>query len=87
MLCLGHGKFREILIQTGESKGKNGEERGRTGKNVFVVTEEYMSKTCCKCGALHLKLGGNTRLKCPVSGCGFHADGEIHVVFNIFLSS
>ena len=27
MLCLGHGKFREVLIQTVERIGKNGEER------------------------------------------------------------
>ena len=73
MLCLGHGKFREILIQTAE----------RMGKNVFVVTEEYTSKTCCKCGALHQKLGGNKRFKCP--GCGFHADRDLHAAFNIFL--
>ena len=52
---------------------------------MFVVTEEYTSKTCCKCGALHLKLGGNKRLKCPVSGCGSHTDRDIHAAFNMFL--
>jgi putative transposase len=75
MLCLGHAKFREILIQTAD----------RMGKNVFVVTEEYTSKTCCNCSALHQKLGGNKRFKCPRSGCGFHADRDIHAAFNIFL--
>ena len=73
MLCLGHAKFRERLIETAD----------RMGKNVFVVTEEYTSKTCCNCGALHQKLGGNKLFKCP--GCGFTADRDIHAAFNIFL--
>ena len=67
------GGGRELLIQT--AKGMD--------KNVFVVTEQYTSKTCCKCGALHHKLGGNTRFKCP--GCGFEADRDIHAAFNVFL--
>lgn len=50
---------------------------------MFMVTEEYTSKTCCNCGALHQKLGGNKLFKCP--GCGFTADRDIHAAFNIFL--
>jgi putative transposase len=73
MLCLGHAKFRTILIQTAE----------RMGKNVFVVSEEYTSKTCCNCGALHQKLGGSKRFRC--AECGFQADRDIHGAFNIFL--
>jgi putative transposase len=73
MMCLGHAKFREILIQTAE----------RMGKNVFIVGEEYTSKTCCKCGHLHETLGGKKVFKCP--SCGFQADRDIHAAFNIFL--
>ena len=64
----------ELLIQTAE----------RMGKNLIVVAEAYTSKTCCKCGALHHKLGGNKRFKCP--GCGFLADRDIHAAFNMFLA-
>ena len=52
---------------------------------MFVATEAYTIKKCCKCGALHHKLGGSTRFKCPESGCGFHADRDIHTAFNMFL--
>jgi putative transposase len=73
MMCLGHAKFRNILIQTAE----------RMGKNIFVVSEEYTSKICCNCGNLHQKLGGSKTSGC--AGCGFHADRNIHAAFNIFL--
>ena len=73
MMCLGHAKFREILIQTAE----------RMGKNVFVVSEEYTTKTCCNCAVLHETLGGNKTFTCK--SCGFSADRDIHAAFNIFL--
>ncbi|KAI8106041.1 hypothetical protein M9435_000591 [Picochlorum sp. BPE23] len=73
MMCLGHSKFREILIQTAE----------RMGKNVFVIGEEYTTKTCCRCGILHETLGGSKVFACKL--CCFRADRDIHAAFNIFL--
>jgi len=29
------------------------------------VTEEYISKTCTRCGHIHAKLGGSKKFKCP----------------------
>ena len=55
----------------------------RMGKTAFAVTEAYTSKACCKCGALHEKLGGNKPRTCPGSGCGFDADRDIQAAFNI----
>lgn len=73
MTCLGHSKFKEILSQTTE----------RMEKNVFVVGEEYTTKTCCNCGILHETSGGSKVFSCK--SCCFHADRDIHAVFNIFL--
>ncbi|WPT15514.1 Putative transposase R104 [Picochlorum sp. SENEW3] len=63
----------EILIQTAE----------RMGENVFVIGEEYTTKTCCRCGILHETLGGSKVFACK--SCCFHADRDILAAFNIFL--
>jgi putative transposase len=73
MTCLGHAKFRERLLNVAS----------RRGKNIFHVTEEYTSKTCCACGCLNEKLGGSRTFRC--GDCGFTASRDIHGAFNIFL--
>ena len=73
MTCLGHAKFRERLLDVA----------ARRGKNVFVVSEEYTSKTCCSCGALNANLGSSKTFTCNV--CDFVAPRDVHAAFNIFL--
>ena len=41
---------------------------------MYVVTEEYTSKTCGACGHLHDKLGGNKRFRCPKCNALFDRD-------------
>ena len=73
MTCLGHAKFRERLMDVAS----------RRGKNVFVVSEEYTSKTCCSCGTLNEKLGSSRTFTC--GQCDFSAPRDVHAAFNIFL--
>ena len=73
MTCLGHAKFRERLLDVAS----------RRGKNVFICSEEYTTKTCCSCGKMNESIGGSKTFKCKT--CGFTEDRDIHAAFNIFL--
>ena len=55
MLQLSHGRFRERLKTYGAARGRD----------VNIITEEYTSKTCGGCGAIHAHLGAATVFKCP----------------------
>lgn len=51
--------------------------------NVFIVTEEYTSKTCGMCGHINDKLGGNKTFVCPV--CDYTCDRDFNGSRNILL--
>lgn len=55
------------------------------GKNVFVVGEEYTTKTCGGCFKLHPKVGGAKVFKCP--HCGLEVDRDAQGSRNIFLKN
>jgi len=50
---------------------------------VFIVTEEFTSKTCGACGKLNDKLGSKKDFNC--SSCDFKADRDINGARNILL--
>jgi putative transposase len=55
-----------------------------TGSNVYVVTEEYTSRTCTKCG--HICPKSSLKLKCCES-CGHVTDRDLNGARNIFMKS
>ena len=75
MSCLSHGLFRMRLIETAD----------RMGKNVYVVGEEYTTKTCCCCGTINENVGSKKVFQCVNPQCGFVGDRDVHAAFNIFL--
>jgi putative transposase len=72
ILQLSHYKFKEFLKHKGEIMGKN----------VIIVTEEYTSQTCGKCG--NLKKCVRT-YKC--SKCDFILDRDLNGARNIFIKN
>jgi putative transposase len=72
MLTWAHYRFKERL------KHKASEH----GKEVVVVTEEYTSKTCGKCGFVNAKFSSKT-FKC--ASCGVEMDRDANGARNIFL--
>jgi putative transposase len=66
MLRLAHYKFREKLEHVAK----------KLGSRVVVVTEEYTSKTCGRCGVVHDKLGGAKKFKCPNCEIRIDRDGN-----------
>lgn len=72
MSCLAHGKFRQRLIEMASKRGKN----------VFICSEEYTTKTCCCCKTRNF-VGSKEIFKC--SSCGFTEDRDVHGGFNIIL--
>ena len=75
MLNWSHYSLRQKLI----TKAKE------LGKKVIVVTEEYTSKTCCKCGNVDSKLGGSKIYNCKVASCRFQIDRDYNGAINILL--
>ena len=75
MSCLSHGLFRQRLIETAD----------RMGKNVYVASEEYTTKTCCCCGTINENVGSKKVFRCVDPRCGFVGDRDLHAGFNIFL--
>lgn len=65
MLTLSHFRFRQHLLHKA---------REHPWCKVFIVTEEYTSKTCGACGHLHDKLGGSKRFSCPKCSAVFDRD-------------
>ena len=74
MLTWSHYAFRQFLLH---------KSREYPWCKIVVVTEEYTSKTCGGCGALHAKLGGSKVFKCPA--CGFTVDRDANGARNILL--
>lgn len=75
MLTLNHGKFMERLKQQSE----------KIGNKLLIVTEEYTSKTCGKCGMIKKNLGGAKLYKC--TGCGVEVDRDINGARNIMIKT
>ncbi|UPR04341.1 putative IS605 transposase [Chloropicon primus] len=53
------------------------------GKELAIVTEEYTSKTCGRCGHIKENLGGAKVCKCQE--CGFKCDRDANGARNILL--
>ncbi|MBW4667882.1 MAG: transposase [Cyanomargarita calcarea GSE-NOS-MK-12-04C] len=57
----------------------------KRGCTVLDVTEEYTSKTCTKCGHVHVKLGSSKKFKCPQ--CGHELPRDWNGALGIFLKA
>lgn len=73
MMTWGHARFRERLISKAQEYGKQ----------VFLVSEAYTSKTCSQCGWVDTKLGGKKRFRCRE--CGLRIDRDVNGARGIFL--
>ena len=45
---------------------------------VHIVTEEYTSKGCGRCGKIHEKLGGQKWFTCSYESCGFSVPRDLN---------
>lgn len=75
MLTWAHYRFRQRLLNRCK----------RANCSVAIVTEEYTSMTCGKCGELHVKLGRNKRFHCPA--CAHEVDRDRNAARNILLKN
>ena len=57
----------------------------KRGVRLHLITEEYTSKTCSKCGHIHFKLGSNKHFKCP--DCGHSIPRDFNGAINIALKT
>lgn len=73
MINWRHYTFRQRLISSAN----------RMGKKVYVVGEEYSSKTCGSCLQIDEHLGGKKVYKCPQ--CYVHMDRDMNGARNIFM--
>jgi len=75
MLSWAHYRFKLFLKQTALCRGCT----------VVEVTEEYTSKTCTRCGHIHVKLGGAKKFKCRE--CGHTLPRDFNGAFGIMLKA
>ncbi|MBV9385747.1 MAG: transposase [Chroococcidiopsidaceae cyanobacterium CP_BM_ER_R8_30] len=75
MLTWAHYRFKQILNH----------QANKTGALLQIVTEEYTSKTCTKCGHVHQKLGGTKKFSCPE--CGYKLPRDWNGAFGILLKA
>lgn len=76
MLHWSHYRFRQrLLFKAGEYPGVT----------VKLVTEEYTSKTCGSCSAVHHHLGSSKQFVCP--SCGWSCDRDVNGARNIMLKA
>lgn len=75
LLTWAHYRFKQRLIHQAVKRGCQ----------VILVTEEYTSKTCSKCGQIHNRLGGNKKFICP--NCSHKIDRDANGSINIFLKT
>ena len=66
-----HGLFRQRLIYKASLHGTQ----------VYIRDEIYTSKTCCRCGTIHARLGSSKIFDCPA--CGTRCDRDIGAALNI----
>lgn len=53
--------------------------------HVVEVREDYTSKTCGRCGAIHQDLGGNKTFQCLLAQCRYVADRDMSAAHNILI--
>ena len=75
MLSWAHYQFKLFLKQAALCRGCT----------VVDVTEEYTSKTCTRCGHIHIKLGAAKKFKCPE--CGHALPRDFNGAFGIMLKA
>ena len=75
LLQCAHYKIRQKLIASAVTHGKE----------VVVVSEEYTTQTCGKCGVRNTDVGAKKLFKCTVSSCGFQCDRDSNGARNIVL--
>ena len=75
MLHWAHYRFKQTLKFHGLKRGTT----------VIDVSEEYISKTCTKCGHVHQNLGGSKHFKCP--HCGHSIPRDWNGALGIFLKA
>lgn len=76
MLTWGHFRFRQRLLN---------KTREYMWNQVIICDEAYTSKTCCCCGTINAKLGGNKVFTCVNNNCGFQIDRDVNGAINILL--
>lgn len=52
-------------------------------RNLYIVTEEFTSKTCTSCGSIKNNLGSNKLFEC--ANCGLKIDRDINGARNILI--
>ena len=75
MLTWRHYDFKTMMLNRSS----------RMNSNVYIVGEEYTSKTCTNCMSMHPNLGGNKTYKC--NSCGLNIDRDLSGSRNIFLKN
>ena len=68
-------QFRQRLINKGKERDCS----------IEVVTEEYTSKTCGRCGTIKWDLGGNKKFEC--GKCGLKIDRDLNGARNILIKN
>jgi putative transposase len=82
--CLGSKTARGMCTWSHYSFRQRLQQKARELECVVkLCSEEFTSKTCGKCGAIHSKLGGSKSFKCPA--CGACADRDCNGARNILL--
>jgi len=86
MKRIGMKKQGEKIIELSHSKFI---ERLKTkievykGRKLYIVSEEYTSKTCGKCGIINRELGSNRTFNCKE--CDYKSDRDINASRNILI--
>jgi transposase len=72
MLSLSHGRFKQKLLSYAKTKHRS----------VYIMSEEYTTKTCTRCGTIN-EVGGSTRYRCPQ--CSLTIDRDYNGARNMCL--
>ena len=76
MLTLRHGQFRSRLIQKCSEY---------SDRSIFILPEDYTTKTCGKCGTLNETIGSKKVFDCSNGMCNLIIDRDINGARNILL--
>ena len=77
MQGLAHYQFQQKLIGL----------CNREGRKLYLVGEEYTTKTCGGCGELHSNIQGDKVFVCPNPECTYTMDRDIHGARNILIKT